>query len=486
MTDDETYEPWAAVAFARRRWPIVVGIAVIAALSGLLVSSFQSDRYEATSTVLFRDPGLDQRIFDAPILFGGQGLLGGQNVSNGETSIGLVELTDVAEATATELDEPGLDGSDVADQITVRGGGSNELVEIIGKATDPDEAAALANAYAESFLAVRADADRAVYRRAFESVEDELDKLGPELADTAEAARLRRQLQQLQALQVIQTGDTELVQAASPPSERAAPKPLRVAGLAGAAGLLLGLIVALLLDRLDRRLSTRRELERAYRTRTIGTIPDLGQHDTQDATASFKALWTRLRFPAGHEGKAAAPKSLVVIAARRGEGATSVALGLADAAAETGLKVCLVEVDADDPGLAAAAAVPPSPGLSELLSGDAGEREVVRVPDRETTAGSVQLVPAGSGPVATSETTVQAITDLATGSDLLIVDAPALAESADAIPLLACGPIVLVAAPEQPAASADALMHELRDRDISIAGLVINRASGRAFELKPR
>lgn len=422
--DLQTYEAGAVVAFLRRRWTIIVAVAAFAAIAGLIVSSLQSTRYEATATVLFRDPGLDQRIFDAPILFGGEGLLGGQNVSDGETSIGLVELDRVAEETASGAGQAlGLDAAEISDRVDARKGSSSELVEITASAPTAAEAAELANAYAESFLEIRAEADRAVYRRAFGAVEAELAGLDPELGDTEGARSLRDQLAELRALQLMQTGDAELAEAAEPPAEAAAPKTARATALAGAAGLLLGLLVALLYDRLDRRLSTRRELEHAYGARVIGTIPPLDGDDRAAAEADFDALATRIRYPAvGSGGAAAAPSRLLVVAARSGEGSSTVALGLAEAAARDGLRVSRIEADER----------PPSP------------------------------------------------TALENGSDLVIVDAPPLGEVTDAIPWLAvCDAVLIVATPEQPADAAAALLSDLRDRDVRVAGIVVNRANAR-------
>ena len=79
-SDYETYDFGTPLAFLRRRWPVIIGTAVVVAVVAFFVANVRSDKYSATATVLFRDPGLDQRIFDAPILFGGQGLLGGQNI----------------------------------------------------------------------------------------------------------------------------------------------------------------------------------------------------------------------------------------------------------------------------------------------------------------------------------------------------------------------------------------------------------------------
>lgn len=323
-SDDETYE-WSGIwAALRRRAGVIIGITALVAAVALVVSLLQDDRYEATSTLLFRDPGLDERIFDPPILFGGDGVLGGQNLLNSETTIGLVSVDSVAERAAEEL---GKSPGQVEDEIEIREGAGRELIEATATTGDPAESASTANAYAAAFLAERRERDAEVYGRALRSVEQRLSALPPELRASSEGQRLRRQLRQLEALAVMQTGDAELVEEAEAPTARSAPKPLRNTALAAATGLILGLLAALLLERFDRRLRTRRDFERAY-----GALVLAEPGDVRAAN-----VWARIRFR--EQGP---PLALLVAGARGEAGADTLARGLTEAATGEGSEVVLL------------------------------------------------------------------------------------------------------------------------------------------------
>ena len=482
---EETYDPrriwWALV----RRRAVIVGTALLVAGVALVVSVLQPDRYESTATLLFRDPGVDQRIFDPPILFGGDGLLGGRNVPNSETTIGLVSLDAVAERTAAVLGDKSTE--QVSDEITIRKGAGLELIEVTAKTGDPEESAATANAYVRAFLVERRAGDRLVYRRAFRSIERQLEELPVRLQGTAEDLRLRRQLRDLEALQLIQTGDAELVERAGVPTARSSPKPLRNTALAGVTGLILGLLGALLLERIDARLRSSRDFERAYGAPVIASIPELGGGGGDGLPLArldhegFRRLWAHLRYMDGSK----APGPVLAVGARAGEGCTTVALGLCRAAAAEGSRVVLVEADMRSSQLAARASVAPMPGLAELLGNEVGERDAIRELPAEgggEAARPVSLIPAGetlesAAALLAGEPLSELLRHLGGESDLVVVDAPPLGDSSDAIPLFrVCGTVVVVAAFEQPAGDAAGLRRELTELGANVVGVVVTRA----------
>ena len=92
--DDPIYELGAIVAAIRRRAVLILALTALAVVAAAVVSLSQADRYEATATLLFRAPGLDEQIFDrsTPV--------GGNDVYDGDTNTGLVALRSVAVRTA--------------------------------------------------------------------------------------------------------------------------------------------------------------------------------------------------------------------------------------------------------------------------------------------------------------------------------------------------------------------------------------------------
>jgi succinoglycan biosynthesis transport protein ExoP len=125
-----------------------------------------------------------------------------------------------------------------------------------------------------------------------------------------------------------------------------------------------------------------------------------------------------------------------VVAATRGEGASSVALGLAIALAqEPGRRVLLVEADLDAPKLEASLGLEGGPGLAERLEGRAdGDSEALR----RVLPFGLFVLPAGqrSGGVSdvlASPAMARVTAELRAGFDFVVFDCPPLDHSADAV-----------------------------------------------------
>ena len=137
------------------------------------------------------------------------------------------------------------------------------------------------------------------------------------------------------------------------------------------------------------------------------------------------------------------------------------------------------------PQLAARLSVAPTPGLAELLGNEARDREAIRELPVEGGGGParpVRLIAAGEAPESAAallagEPLVELLRHLGEHSDLVVVDAPPLGETADAIPLLgACGAAVVVAAFEQRAGDAAVLRRELTELGARVVGVVVTHA----------
>lgn len=236
-----TYDLGSIVAVIRRRVVVVVLLAALAFGAGLVLSLLQSDRYEATSVLLFRPTGSHQ-IFDRTVP------VAGNDISDGDTYTGLVSLGWVAQRTEGE---PGVSGSaaDVSGAVTVGQGAGPQLVEVTAEEADPKEAAAVANAYARSYIDGRRRMNRQEVERVRSSVQREIAALPATGESISRANALRAQIQKLNVLAALQISDAQIVERAGVPTAASSPKPLRNAVAAGVAGLLLGLIAAFALER---------------------------------------------------------------------------------------------------------------------------------------------------------------------------------------------------------------------------------------------
>src|SRR6202042_1109190 len=99
------------------------------------------------------------------------------------------------------------------------------------------------------------------------------EELEPDERGGTQEQALKRQLDQLQLNQALQTGGAELVQKASPPGEPSSPDTKKNVILGLVIGILLGFGLAVLLERMDRRIRTSEEMEEVYGLPLIGRIP---------------------------------------------------------------------------------------------------------------------------------------------------------------------------------------------------------------------
>ncbi len=140
-------------------------------------------------------------------------------------------------------------------------------------------------------------------------------------------------------------------------------------------------------------------------------------------------LWNRLVVSCAEEGIEGRPKRIGVVGVYEGDGATTVAMGLAFYLAENlGLRVCVIETDLRSPSVQADGMAPSgSIGLKGYLSGECGIDEVIFHVDPL----GVHVLPAGPGVTSPSAlldskalaSTLQAVERL---FDVVIVNAPAL------------------------------------------------------------
>lgn len=175
-----------------------------------------------------------------------------------------------------------------------------------------------------------------------------------------------------------------LVEQAQQSSSPISPKTTRNLALGAAVGLLLGIALAVLRDRLDNTIKTRSRLESASKTPVVGSIPfDKALKDTSvvsfgaarsSSAEAFRELRTNLQFlEVDHP-----PRVIVVTSAVPTEGKTTVALNLALALAEAGHHVVLVEGDLRRPRVSKYLGLIGSVGMSTVLAGQAELSDVLQ------------------------------------------------------------------------------------------------------------
>jgi len=181
----------------------------------------------------------------------------------------------------------------------------------------------------------------------------------------------------------------------SPSENRSAP---RSAAIGLLAGLLFGLVVAIVIARTRRPAQGAETTGRTDPGETAEEAGDGGAGPGAPMLGSLgdlPAVASRLGLGVG---SASAPESIAIAAVGDGSAGPDAAVGLAEEAAERGLRVLLVEADLAAPILASRLGVAPEPGLTDYLEGAASPREVLRTVRSEPGSGAAGFacVPAGA------------------------------------------------------------------------------------------
>jgi succinoglycan biosynthesis transport protein ExoP len=248
-------------------------------------------------------------------------------------------------------------------------------------------------------------------------------------------------------------------------------------GLLG--GLVIGVLVVLLIEMLDTRVRNEVELRQVTAAPVMGRVT-AARHplllgDTEGrAGEAFRALRANVFAVGGHGAK-----SVVIAGSAPGNGATTTAINLALVAAETGLRVLLIEADMRRPTAASYLNLPQTPGLIAVLA------------NRGSLAGAVQtlpgygvdVVPAGGTPANPGELIGSAemaelVASVTADYDFVVVDAAPVLLSTDAAVLARYtdGALVIVdtrSTTRRQLADAIASLHRA---GATLLGVVMNKA----------
>lgn len=427
----------------RRRWVLVLTFVMVVGAT-VAYSLLQEEKYSATSSLLFRDPQLDQQLFGSTFLEES-----GDPAREAATNVSLVSLDVVADRTADEV--AGVTGSDVGDQVEVTAEGVSDLVSVTASDPNPRLAATLANTFANEYVEFRREADRKKIHEARRLVENELAQLKAQDADDAKQSSLRKRLEELTVLESLQTGNAEVVQEAAPPDVPSSPNLTTNTVLAAAVGLMLGVALALLVDRIDRRVREPDEIGEILDRPVLGVVPssDAIPREGSDVDKlppgvfeSFRMIRANLRyFNASSE-----IRSIVVTSAESGDGKTTVAWNLAAAGVSAGANVVLVEADLRRPALQDRLRRRSGPGLSHVLAGatrldDAVAQVPITGSGDDGNFRSVDVIFAGAIPpnptdLMESQRMDELLRSLVIRYDAVYIDTPPVSVVSDAIPLL--------------------------------------------------
>lgn len=225
----------------------------------------------------------------------------------------------------------------------------------------------------------------------------------------------------------------KVVQPAKAPTEPVSPRTERNLVIAVIAGLVLGVGLAVLRDRLDNSVKGPRGVAALTTAPLIGSIPhDKSRRDRPTveyqrgwsaSAEAFRELRTNLQFLNVDQP----PRVLVMTSAVPGEGKTTTSINLAVSLAEAGHHVVLLEGDLRRPRLSEYLGLPGGAGLSSVLAGAASISDVLQPTQFENIRVlSSGPVPPNASELLGSDAARQVIEELRARFDYVLVDGPPL------------------------------------------------------------
>lgn len=281
--------------------------------------------------------------------------------------------------------------------------------------------------------------------------------------------------------------ETRLVSPATPPLAPSHPQKKIVLAGAGMMGLLLGLVLLGVIERLDGSFRTLEQVERLTGLTGLGMVPQLpadaqimtylDQHPTAAYVESLRTLRTTAAITAGVAG----PMALMVTSGTAEEGKSVLTIGLGLVAKQAGQKVLLIEADMRRPTLSKNLQVRDGGTLNQVLLGEQGWQQAVQ---RHGTGMDVLRAQANtdlSNTLLTSKAWDQLIEEAKQQYDLVLIDVPPVAPIVDALTAARAADGVLFVV-KWGATSRELVklaLKQLRLQRIAVTGVVLNQVDMR-------
>jgi polysaccharide biosynthesis transport protein len=475
------------LAILRRRAWLILVCAVVVTLVAVGISLLQEKEYSASAALLFRNTQSAENLFNT----NGGTTPAVDPTREAATNQELVGLKVVARRASKHLE--GLSADEVSEMVSVSSSGEAEIVTVTATSTDPKQAELVANTFAQQFIAFRAEAEEGKLLQAKELAEEEFERLTPEQQAGPRGTALSSGAEQLGILASLQTGNAELVQPAELPKSPSSPHPKKNGIVGLIIGLVLGIGLALLFNRLDRRLRDAEEVRDEFNLPILATVPEskaISRSNSKRgpvdlpfaADEAFRMLRAQLRyFNVDRE-----LRTVVVTSHAASVGKSTVAWNLARVAA-TSTRTIIIETDLREPTLARQHGLRPGPGLAEVLTHQVDLASAIQSKPLTTETGAarggqaVDVIVSGFNPpnpveLLESETMSQVLQQLRGRYGLIVVDTAPMGVVSDAFPLLraADGVIVVARVGQTTRDSAHEIKEQLDRLQVPVLGVVAN------------
>lgn len=431
-----------ALGVLRRRWYIVLAAALVGGLGAFLASSAVTPVYHSTASLYFSlrtgSSGSD--------INQGSAYTQNQMLSFARLATSSVVLEPVTDELGDTLTETAL-----RRMMTVTIPQNTVILDIRVGSTDPQRAARVANAVADSLIEV-------------------VDAVAPADAEGGSTVTART------------------IEPATPATFQSYPNKQQNAVLGGLAGFLLAAIAVVLASFLDTRVRSDTALKQITELPLLGAIeqsststdprPVTIRQSNGSAAESFRQLRAGLRFASASH----TTRSLAVTSSVPGEGKTWLAANLAVVLAETGRRVLVIDADLRKPRIADAFGLIRTVGLTTILVDGLPLGEVVQAwPGSSLDILASGAVPPNPAELLASPRMKELVHEAVERYDLVVIDTAPILVVADAAVIAQQVDSTLLVADTthvrraQLAASIDVLERS----GAHIAGVVLNRVKPR-------
>lgn len=306
------------------------------------------------------------------------------------------------------------------------------------------------------------------------------------------------QLNQTQGQEGIQSADARIISTAEVPQNPSFPKKGMIIGLSVPAGLILGLLVAFIVERLDSGFRTAAEVEQALGIPVLSTIPEVEGISIRDKTwvkaadqivdrptSAYAEAVRGLQLGLTLSNVDRQPQVVVVTSSVPGEGKTTLAISLARMAARSGVTTVLVDCDLRRPSIARIIGYKDlANGIIEALT-EMAPLDQCLAPDLRTNAWVLPCVHPSPNPVEAlaSEAMHRLVNNLRRVFDLVIIDSAPLLPVNDTkvVSRLADAVLMVVRWQSTPRDAVANTLRSLLDVRANVAGVALARADYERF-----
>jgi tyrosine-protein kinase len=523
--DEPSLRDYIAVLHRRRR--VLAAAVLMAVASALVISLLTTPKYRATAQLLLQRTANEEILVDEA----GQVRSAADAEREVNNELRLIESQTVREAVDDRYDGP-LDVDDVT--ASASAADSDDVIEVALVSADGAAAAELVNLYTATYIDVRRGRHVEQLLAASEEIQGRLDDLRERIAEvsrpldeitarvaaapatSAERTELederqtilaqvlpqlaplqsressfRGQLSQIELSQdLTRLGGVDVLDAAEEPTSPVSPNTPVNLVVGGLIGILGGIALALVVDRVDDSVRSKEILEQVTGLPTLGIIPkgvggkgnngspSIDLIGIEDPSSSESEAYRLLRTSVRFLGLDAPDRTLLVTSASASEGKTTTAANLAIALALGGDRVLLVGADLRRPRVHELFGAPQSPGLTSALLGETTAESAAFAIEEVPT---LHVLPPGPVPpnpaeLLDSPRTRELFASLAERYDTVVIDSPPVLPVTDAQVLSrSAGSVLLVVAHGETSKRGLARAMELLGQvDAPLVGTVLN------------